>query len=177
MCDEADLHMLILSMKQEILQKIESRNAETEKNINDNINNIKQDVQANKEEIIKIYEKLEKLENRKENDDIKQTYAEAVKKDILKNNFLTEARKIIGLIPIKNSDIGQHMKDGNDVKVAMMAADDDFLHLELKMDDDEVRKLDTINITCPQKEETERVYIYTVRQKKDLNIYTGRMYR
>ena len=50
-------------MKTEILNKIETRNAETKKNINTNIQAIKEDVKNNKEEIDKINMRLDKIEN------------------------------------------------------------------------------------------------------------------
>ena len=162
MSDEIDLRTLIISMKTEILNKIETRNVETERNINTNILAIKQDVQTNKEEIDRINIRLDKLENVNNKKDVKETYADAVKKEVTKTNFFQEARKIIGLLPINNRDIERNMEEGVDKKDAIRAAVDEFLRLELKMNSEEIKDLNIKDISRPNKEDSDRVYLHCV---------------
>ena len=49
-------------MKNKILDKMESRNLQTVKNINQNINFIKKEVDQNREEIIKINDRIDRIE-------------------------------------------------------------------------------------------------------------------
>ena len=52
-------------MKKEIMEKIDSRNSETEKNINEKINSIRRKVNANSDRIDNLTERFERLEESK----------------------------------------------------------------------------------------------------------------
>jgi len=160
MSENSELRALILEMKKDILDKIESRNSETEKNINVNINNIKTEVMNNKEEIEKLNRRIDKMENEKANG---QSYSESVKrgpKEDDKEDFLAEARNIIGIVPITDSDFDHYLQQGKDSEESLIAAVDDFLKLELKLNVEEIKDLGIHNITRPKKEETDSVYLH-----------------
>ena len=100
-------------IKKEIMDKIESRNSETEKNINDNINVIRNEVKNNSDKIDDLTTRIERIEKEKENKT--ETYADAVKKDPIekiKEDTFKEAIKIVGLVPLTDSDINHYMKMG-----------------------------------------------------------------
>ena len=63
-------------------------------------------------------------------------------------------------MPINDDDIEKHMKENDDVKEAITAAVDDFLKLELKMTEEEIKDFKIIDITRLKKEDAQRVYLH-----------------
>ena len=160
MSEDNDLRSLILTMKAEILNKIETRNAETEKNIEASIQSIKQDVKSNKDEISKLNKRLDDMERENAKATDGSSYADALKKEVDKTYFLQEARKIIGIMPINNADIERNRSESMSDTDALVAAVDEFLKLELKMDSREIQELQIKDITRPKKDDPDRVYLH-----------------
>ena len=159
-------------IKKEIMDKIESRNTETEKNINENINVIRNEVKNNSDKIDDLTARIERIEKEKENNT--GTYADAVKKDPIekvKEDTFKEARKIVGLLPITNSDIKHYIKMGKDEDIALLDAVNDFLKLEMKLSTEEIKDLKIKNITRPQKDEVDRVYLHLEDEEGSKYLY------
>jgi len=77
---------------------------------------------------------------------------------------LLEARKIIGISPILDSDIGEFYLDSGDLirdtENAYKAIVEEFLQEEMKMTPDEIHELNIVKIERPRKKDSDQIYLH-----------------
>ena len=175
----AEITELIMGMKNEILlqmkkgndaleKKIADSNTKLEKNIKEDLNNIKNDVKQNAEKIEEMNNRLEELEKKdvekKEKTEprllseiLKQPGFSIPAKKIEKEHYVEKAKKIVGLFPVRESDIQHFIDQGCNKEDAIFEAALEFLNAELKMSQQEIESLNIQRVTRPTREGTERI--------------------
>ena len=89
----------------------------------------------------------------------------------MRDDIFNEARKIVGIFPITNSDIHHYISKGKDNDTSILEAVNDFLKLELKLDEEKIKELKIMNVTRPQKEEADRLYLHLKEEEGAKYLY------